>query len=101
MIARKVLDKNDHNHGLDAQLGEFNDLMKSGIIDPTKELRIGHRQTGPQGRGLSVRVSGQSRVGPATPAAPLTSPRAYLKPDQRQAMIVIRLPQTIAVRAAP
>jgi len=39
VIAGKVLDKDDYNYGFDAQSGEFKDLVKSGIIDPTKVVR--------------------------------------------------------------
>jgi chaperonin GroEL len=39
VIAGKVLDKDDYNWGFDAQTGEFKDLVKSGIIDPTKVVR--------------------------------------------------------------
>ena len=39
VIAGKVLDKDDYNWGFDAQSGEFKDMVKSGIIDPTKVVR--------------------------------------------------------------
>jgi chaperonin GroEL len=40
VIAGKVLDKGDeYNWGFDAQTGEFKDLVKAGIIDPTKVVR--------------------------------------------------------------
>jgi chaperonin GroEL len=39
VIAGKILDKDDYNWGFDAQTGEFKDLVKSGIIDPTKVVR--------------------------------------------------------------
>jgi len=39
VIAGKVLDKDDYNWGFDAQNGEFKDLVRSGIIDPTKVVR--------------------------------------------------------------
>ena len=39
MIAGKILDKDDYNWGFDAQTGEFKDLVKAGIIDPTKMVR--------------------------------------------------------------
>ncbi|MGE0420462.1 MAG: TCP-1/cpn60 chaperonin family protein, partial [Acetobacteraceae bacterium] len=35
----KTLDNGDYNYGFDAQTGEFKDLVKSGIIDPTKVVR--------------------------------------------------------------
>jgi len=36
----KVLDRDDYNWGFDAQIGEFKDLVKAGIIDPTKVVRV-------------------------------------------------------------
>jgi chaperonin GroEL len=39
VIAGKILDKEDYNWGFDAQTGEFKDLVKAGIIDPTKVVR--------------------------------------------------------------
>jgi chaperonin GroEL len=39
VISGKVLDKDEYNWGFDAQLGTFKDLVKAGIIDPTKVVR--------------------------------------------------------------
>ncbi len=39
VISGKVLDKDDYGWGYDAQTGEFKDLVKAGIIDPTKVVR--------------------------------------------------------------
>ena len=39
VIAGKVLDKDEYSWGFDAQSGAFKDLVKSGIIDPTKVVR--------------------------------------------------------------
>jgi chaperonin GroEL len=39
VISGKVLDKEEYNWGFDAQNGEFKDLVKAGIIDPTKVVR--------------------------------------------------------------
>src|ERR1700760_4070607 len=39
VISGKVLDKNEYNWGFDAQTGEFKDMVKAGIIDPTKVVR--------------------------------------------------------------
>ena len=35
----KLLDRDEYNWGFDAQSGEFKDLVKAGIIDPTKVVR--------------------------------------------------------------
>ena len=39
VIAGKTLENSEYNYGYDAQSGEFKDLVKSGIIDPTKVVR--------------------------------------------------------------
>ena len=39
VISGKILDRDDYNWGFDAQTGEFKDLVKAGIIDPTKVVR--------------------------------------------------------------
>jgi chaperonin GroEL len=39
VISGKTLDKDEYNYGFDAQMGEFKDLVMSGIIDPTKVVR--------------------------------------------------------------
>jgi chaperonin GroEL len=39
VIAGKILDRDEYNWGFDAQTGEFKDMVKAGIIDPTKVVR--------------------------------------------------------------
>ncbi len=39
VISGKVLDRDEYNYGFDAQTGEFKDMVKAGIIDPTKVVR--------------------------------------------------------------
>src|SRR5262252_2024481 len=39
VIAGKILDKDEYNWGFDAQTGEFKDLVRAGIVDPTKVVR--------------------------------------------------------------
>src|SRR6201989_1027754 len=39
VVTGKVLDREDYNWGFDARNGEFKDLVKAGIIDPTKVVR--------------------------------------------------------------
>ncbi|MBV8578657.1 MAG: chaperonin GroEL, partial [Acetobacteraceae bacterium] len=39
VIAGKILEKEEYNWGFDAQAGEFKDMVKAGIIDPTKVVR--------------------------------------------------------------
>ena len=40
IVVGKLLDKNDPNWGFDAQTSEYVDMVKSGIIDPTKVVRL-------------------------------------------------------------
>jgi len=39
VVAGKLLESKDTNYGYDAQTGEYTDLVKAGIIDPTKVVR--------------------------------------------------------------
>jgi chaperonin GroEL len=39
VISGKVLEDDDYHFGFDAQAGEYKDLVKAGIIDPTKVVR--------------------------------------------------------------
>jgi chaperonin GroEL len=39
VIAGKTLERDEYNWGYDAQAGEFKDLVKAGIVDPTKVVR--------------------------------------------------------------
>ena len=39
IIVGKILEKNQYGFGFDAQTGEYVDMMKKGIIDPTKVVR--------------------------------------------------------------
>ncbi|RMF11905.1 MAG: chaperonin GroEL [Alphaproteobacteria bacterium] len=39
VVAGKLLESNDFNFGFDAQKEEYTDLVKAGIIDPTKVVR--------------------------------------------------------------
>jgi chaperonin GroEL len=40
VVVGKLLEKGDPNHGFDAQSGNYVDMMKAGIIDPTKVVRL-------------------------------------------------------------
>jgi chaperonin GroEL len=39
VVAGKLLESNDYNYGFDAQTETYTDLVKAGIIDPTKVVR--------------------------------------------------------------
>ena len=40
MIVSKLLEQGDVNRGFDAQTGTYTDMVKAGIIDPTKVVRL-------------------------------------------------------------
>jgi chaperonin GroEL len=40
VVVGKILESNDPNYGFDAQSGEYVNMVKAGIIDPTKVVRI-------------------------------------------------------------
>jgi chaperonin GroEL len=40
IVIGKLLDSKDINYGYNAQTGEYTDLVKAGIVDPTKVVRI-------------------------------------------------------------
>jgi len=40
VVASKILESKDVNFGFDAQDGEYKDMMKSGIVDPAKVVRV-------------------------------------------------------------
>ena len=40
VIVGKLLESNDTNYGYDAQKNEYTDMVKAGIIDPVKVVRI-------------------------------------------------------------
>ncbi len=40
IVVGKLLESNDTNYGFDAQTGEYVNMVKAGIIDPTKVVRI-------------------------------------------------------------
>jgi chaperonin GroEL len=40
IVVGKLLDKNNPNQGFDAQTGNYVDMMKAGILDPTKVVRL-------------------------------------------------------------
>jgi chaperonin GroEL len=39
IIAGKLLESKDYNYGYNAQSGEFTDMLKTGIVDPTEVVR--------------------------------------------------------------
>ncbi|MEE8271333.1 MAG: TCP-1/cpn60 chaperonin family protein, partial [Alphaproteobacteria bacterium] len=39
IVVGKLTDQDDDNHGFNAQTGQYEDLVKAGVIDPTKVVR--------------------------------------------------------------
>ncbi len=71
VIAGKILDRDEYNWGFDAQAGEFKDLVKAGIVDPTKVVRTA-LQDAASVAGLLVTTEAMvaekpERKGPAMP----------------------------------
>ena len=71
VIAGKILDRDEYNWGFDAQTGEFKDMVKAGIVDPTKVVRTA-LQDAASVAGLLVTTEAMvaekpERKGPAMP----------------------------------
>jgi chaperonin GroEL len=69
VISGKVLDKDEYNWGFDAQTGEFKDMVKAGIIDPTKVVRSALQHAASVG---SLMLTTQAMVGDRPEKASLT-----------------------------
>ncbi|TSD85561.1 chaperonin GroEL [Mycobacterium sp. KBS0706] len=73
IVVGKLLDGADINRGYDAQKGEFADLLKAGIIDPAKVVRIA-LQDAASVAGLLITtealIAEKVEKKPAAPAAP-------------------------------
>jgi len=72
VISGKVLDNGDYNWGFDAQTGEFKDLVKAGIIDPTKVVRTA-LQDAASVAGLLVTTEAMVAERPEKKSAPMPS----------------------------
>jgi chaperonin GroEL len=46
VVVGKILEKETYGYGFDAQTGEYGDLVKKGIIDPTKVVRSALQNAG-------------------------------------------------------
>jgi chaperonin GroEL len=71
VIAGKILERDEYDWGYDAQAGEFKDLVKAGIVDPTKVVRTA-LQDAASVAGLLVTTEAMvadkpERKGPAMP----------------------------------
>ena len=68
-----MLDKDEYNWGFDAQTGEFKDLVKAGIIDPTKVVRTA-LQDAASVAGLLITTEAMVAEKPEKKAAPPMPP---------------------------
>ena len=69
VVVGKLLDGNDPNYGFDAQTGEYVDMVKAGIIDPTKVVRLA-LQDAASVAGLLVTTEAMVAEKPEKKAAP-------------------------------
>ena len=69
IVVGKLQDKGDANYGYDAQAGEFVDMLKAGIIDPTKVVRLA-LQDAASVAGLLVTTEAMVAERPEPKAAP-------------------------------
>ncbi|MEE8659234.1 Chaperonin GroEL [Acetobacteraceae bacterium EV16G] len=73
VIAGKVLENSHYTHGFDAQTGEFKDLVKAGIVDPTKVVRAA-LQDAASIAGLLITTEAMVAERPEKKAAPAGGP---------------------------
>jgi chaperonin GroEL len=72
IVVGKLLDRNDFNWGYDAQKGEYVDMMKAGIIDPTKVVRLA-LQNAASVAGLLITTEAMVAEKPEKKTTPSTS----------------------------
>jgi chaperonin GroEL len=70
IVIGKLLDKNDNNYGYDAQSGDYVDMVKAGIVDPTKVVRLA-LQDAASVAGLLVTTEAMVAEKPEKKAAPM------------------------------
>ena len=74
VVVGKILESNDYTFGYNAQTGEYVDMVKAGIIDPTKVVRTA-LQDAASVAGLLITTEAliaelPKKAGPAAPAMP-------------------------------
>ena len=69
IVVGKLLESKDPNYGYDAQKGEFTDMIRAGIIDPTKVVRLA-LQNAASVAGLLVTTEAMVADKPEKRAAP-------------------------------
>ncbi|HVY98638.1 MAG TPA: chaperonin GroEL [Dongiaceae bacterium] len=73
VVAGKLLESKNSNWGFDAQSGEYSDLVKAGIIDPTKVVRCA-LQDAASVAGLLITTEAMIAERPEKKAAPAGAP---------------------------
>src|SRR5205823_13737003 len=73
IVVGRLLEGSDINRGFDAQSGEYVDMLKSGIIDPTKVVRLALQDAASVG-GLLVTTEAMVAEKPEKKAAPAMPP---------------------------
>jgi len=73
IVVGKLLDANDLNRGFDAQTGEYVDMVRAGIIDPTKVVRLA-LQNAASVAGLLVTTEAMVAEKPKKETAPAMPP---------------------------
>jgi chaperonin GroEL len=73
VVAGKILESKDSNFGYDAQKGEYGDMVKAGIIDPTKVVRYA-LQDAASVAGLVITTEALIAEKPEKKAAPAGGP---------------------------
>ena len=73
VVVGKLLEAKDYGYGFDAQKGEYGDLIKLGIIDPTKVVRTA-LQDAASIAGLIVTTEATITEAPKKETAPAMPP---------------------------
>jgi chaperonin GroEL len=73
VVSGKLLESKNSNWGYDAQTGEYVDMVKSGIIDPTKVVRCA-LQDAASVAGLLITTEAMIAERPEKKAAPMGGP---------------------------
>src|SRR5579871_6369455 len=69
IVVGKLLESNDANYGFDAQTGQYTNMLKAGIIDPTKVVRLA-LQDASSVAGLLITTEAMVAEKPEKKAAP-------------------------------
>jgi chaperonin GroEL len=72
IVIGKLLESKDTNYGFNAQTGEYTDLVKAGIVDPTKVVRIA-LQDAASVAGLLITTEAMVAEKPEKKEAPMPS----------------------------